>query len=348
MDKAIRLMEAGLIPESLIRMGIRRVVKERYAEIHGYDFEEKAKVIEDFIELQKNSEIAPLVEKANEQHYEVPAEFYSLVLGDYYKYSSCFWYQHTETLTMAEKNMLDIYLQRADIQDGQNVLELGCGWGSFSLYAAEKFPGAEFTALSNSSSQREFIEEQAEKRQINNLKIVTCDINHFTEQEEFQGKKYDRVVSIEMFEHLRNYQLIFKQLAEHLSSQAKVFIHIFCHCEVPYTYEIKETSDWMAKYFFTGGIMPAEHLLNRFQEDLILLKQWRVNGQHYEKTANAWAKNMDLNKAKVMPVLRDIYGNNEAGKWFMRWKVFFLACAELFGYRNGEEWLVAHYLFEKR
>ena len=235
--------------------------------------------------------------------------------------------------------------RRAEVENGMNILELGCGWGSLTLWMAEKFPDAKITAVSNSSSQREYILERAQELGISssNLRIITCDMNDFATDETF-----DRVISVEMFEHMRNYRALLKKISAWLVPQGKLFVHIFCHRQFTYEFQDEKKSDWMSRYFFTGGIMPSDALLSRFQDDLTLAKRWRWNGIHYQKTCEAWLKNLDKNRERATQVLAGVYGNEEATRWFNRWRMFYLACSELFGFNSGNEWWVGHYLFENQ
>jgi cyclopropane-fatty-acyl-phospholipid synthase len=281
---------------------------------------------------------------ANEQHYEVPAEFYRYCLGRRLKYSSAFFSRGDETLDQAEEAMLELYVHRAEIADGQNILELGCGWGSLSLFLAERFPNAHITGVSNSNSQREFILAQAQERGLENLEIRTADMNLF----EAESGRYDRVISIEMFEHMKNYERLLAKVARWLLPDGKLFVHIFTHRDYAYHFVSRDNSDWMARYFFTGGQMPSHDLLGSFQNDLVLHQDWRVSGRHYQRTAECWLENMDAHRAEIEVVFRNTYGAMNVGKWWAYWRIFFMSCAELWGYRGGSEWIVSHYLFGVR
>ncbi|MBE0638474.1 MAG: class I SAM-dependent methyltransferase [Bacteroidales bacterium] len=294
------------------------------------------------IEELKQSPIAIGTQEANEQHYEVPAEFFRLVLGPWMKYSCGLWPQGVNTLEESEIKMLDLTISRAGIEDGQRILDLGCGWGSFTLYAALKFPGAHFTAVSNSRSQRLFIEHRARELQLKNVRVITADINDFDPKE-----KYDRVVSVEMFEHVRNYELLFQRIHSWLNDDGKLFVHIFNHKKFAYKFEIHSDRDWMAKYFFTGGMMPSNHLLFYFANGFQIGGHWVVNGRHYSKTLEAWLRKMDDNKKLIYPLFGDIYGD-EARRFWSYWRIFFMACSETFKLNGGNEWQVGHYLFVKK
>ena len=245
-------------------------------------------------------------------------------------------------INTSEDDMLELTCLRADLQNGQQVLELGCGWGSLSLYMAAKFPKSTFKVVSNSRTQKIFIDDTAKSRGIKNLAVITADINTFHIEEQF-----DRIVSVEMFEHMRNYQLLMKKVASFLKPDGRVFIHIFTHKQYAYLFEVKDDSDWMSKYFFTGGIMPSDDLLFYFNDDLVVQHHWHVSGTHYAKTSEAWLKNMDAHKAEIIPLFEETYGKGQALKWWVYWRIFYMACAELWNYNNGNEWIVSHYLFHK-
>jgi cyclopropane-fatty-acyl-phospholipid synthase len=290
-----------------------------------------------------NSAIALLPERANEQHYEVPPEFFERVLGSHRKYS-CAWFQRQDTtLSQAEAAALGVVSERAGLVNGQEVLELGCGWGSLTLWIAEHFPASQITGVSNSDSQRQWIQAEAVRRHLDNVEIVTADVNSFENL-----KRYDRILSVEMFEHMRNWRKLFSRVSDWLSPGGLFFMHVFCHRSAPYLFVDHGPSDWMSRHFFSGGMMPSDDLAIRFQDDLKLLRRWRWDGRHYEATANAWLKNLDRNREQILPILAATYGADAASSWFQRWRIFFMACAELFGYRNGQEWWISHYLFEPR
>jgi cyclopropane-fatty-acyl-phospholipid synthase len=273
----------------------------------------------------------------------VPTPFYQYCLGKRLKYSGCLYPTGKETLDQAEELMLALYAERAQLADGQNILELGCGWGSLCLYNAERFPNAKITAISNSKTQKEHIDTEARKRGLKNLRILTCDINAF----DIEPAQFDRVVSVEMFEHLKNYDKLFRNIARWLKPGGLLFTHIFTHKELSYHVVARDETDWMSRYFFTGGQMPAHDLFMQFQSDLTLVSDWKVNGRHYQQTAEHWLKNMDAHRDEIIPLFRDVYGPEQTEKWWAYWRVFYLSCAELWGYKNGEEWLVSHYLFRK-
>ena len=338
---AMDLTEQGYVPDTVIRLGIRRLIKQRLQEISHDDCEQIAMNQNNFIEAMNNSVIAPLTDKANEQHYEVPSELFVQALGENLKYSSCYWKDSTTDLDQAERDALALTCDHAQLEDGQDILELGCGWGSLTLWMAEQYPSSNITAVSNSVSQREYIQSRAKQRGLENVDVITCDMNDFAIQ-----KHFDRIVSIEMFEHMRNYQQLFKNIKSWLKQDGKFLMHIFVHRSTPYAFEAIDDSDWMSRFFFSGGIMPSDDLPLFFQEDLKIQQRWHWSGTHYQKTANAWLRNMDANKQSLWPVLEQTYGEEYAQQWWVRWRVFFMACEELFGYNQGQEWWVSHYLFE--
>ena len=339
---SIDWVEHGYVPDTIVRKGIRRLLRQRLIEIYAADAEVSTDSKHLFIDEMKLSSIALSPEKANEQHYEVPAEFYDYVLGEHNKYSCCYWDSSTKDLTQAEDNALRITCSHAGLENGQNILELGCGWGSLTLWMAKHYPLSQITAVSNSHSQKEFILNRANKLKLNNIDIITCDMNDFNTTD-----KFDRVVSVEMFEHMRNWDQLYKQVSTWLKDDGKFFKHVFSHRQVPYSFEVKDSSDWMSEYFFTGGMMPSDDLPLYFQQHLKINKSWTWNGDHYEKTSNAWLERMDKNKQVLMPIFKEAYGDEQASIWWVRWRLFFMACAELFAYEDGQQWHVTHYLFDK-
>lgn len=341
--RAIHWVEQGLVPDAAVRVGIRRLLRQRLAELHSGDAEAGARIAEEFFEAMRQAPLALLPEKANEQHYEVPAEFFAAVLGAHRKYSGCWWPEGVDTLDQAEAAALAETCARAGLADGQRILELGCGWGSLSLWMAERFPKAQITALSNSHSQRRYIEREAAARGLHGLQVLTQDFNHFDTAERF-----DRIVSVEMFEHLRNWPRAFAMVAAWLRPQGRFFMHVFAHREAPYAFEPRDASDWMSRHFFSGGMMPGDDLALRCQDDLRLLQRWRWDGRHYARTAAAWLARMDAQRAQLMPLFASVYGADEAETWWVRWRLFFLSVEELFAWADGGQWWVSHYLFERR
>jgi len=339
---AIGWAELGLLPDSVIRAGIRRLNRQRLAEIHASHPELSAAALDDFAARMHHAPIALVPDRANEQHYEVPAEFFGQALGPHRKYSCCYWDESTRTLEDAEALALAITCERARLENGMRVLDLGCGWGSLSLWIASRYPDCHVTSVSNSHSQRAYVLAQAKTRGLQNITVLTRDMNEFDSLERF-----DRIVSIEMFEHMRNYPELFRRVSTWLNPRGLFFMHIFCHRSCAYEFIDGGPSDWMSRHFFSGGIMPSDNLPLRFQRDLNLMRQWRWSGVHYERTANAWLANMDAKKSRILPLLAAVYGDDHAETWFMRWRIFFMACAELFGHNEGTEWYVSHYLFER-
>jgi len=350
---AINLAENGKFPDYLIRYGIRHLSKQRLAEIKASDCEKSTELQTKFIETMNAAPAALVPELANAQHYEVPSEFFSLCLGTHKKYSSCFWLPETKNLDEAEANALDLTCTHADLINGQAILELGCGWGSLTLWMAARYPDSKVTAVSNSNSQREYITARAKERGLNNIRVITCDMNRFDPSnyvnEQFHpADGFDRVVSVEMFEHMRNHKLLYKKIHDWLIPGGKFFMHIFVHRSTPYLFEVQSDDDWMSQFFFSGGMMPSDDLPLNFQSDLKLVNRWRWDGTHYEKTANAWLQNMDKHHEEMTAILGKTYGLEQIEQWRNRWRIFFMACAELFGYKNGQEWWVSHYLFKRQ
>jgi len=337
-----RWLERDWLPDWVIRIGIRHLCAARLREEEAGGAEgQKARRMQ-FVGEMRSGPIALHTRDANVQHYELPAGFYQWVLGKRLKYSSAYWPDGVRTLDNAEEAMLDLYCRRARIEDGQSILELGCGWGSLSLYLAERFPRSAVLGVSNSHSQKAFIQERARGLGLGNLEIVTADMNTFE-----AGRRFDRVVSIEMFEHMRNWPLLLARIAGWMKPEALFFLHIFAHTRFAYPYAVRDASDWMARHFFTGGMMPSHDLPLEFQDDLRLREHWQLSGTHYQKTAEAWLANMDRHRREIFQVFAGTYGADQALRWWVRWRVFFMACAELWGHRGGREWIVSHYLFDR-
>jgi len=347
-DMALPLVYMGLVPDFVIRFGIRFQLRHRIISLKGVsaeqEMEDKMKTIEG---LKSNPTIAIETEAANDQHYEVPSAFYDLCLGPRKKYSSGLWPSENTTFEESEEHMLDLYCQRAGVVDGMNIVDLGCGWGSLTLWLCQQYPNAKITGISNSHSQREYILAEATRRGLNvqNITIVTCNVS------DDKGaldavKGNDLVMTVEMFEHMKNYTMLLKKIYGFLKPGGKLFVHIFTHKD--YTYHFED--GWMADNFFTGGTMPSDDMLLYFCQDFAIVNHWRVNGSNYEKTSNGWLAYLDKNwrNGKLSPVLCEAYGEGKEREWYVNWRLFFLACAELWGFRKGEEWIVSHYLFERK
>jgi cyclopropane-fatty-acyl-phospholipid synthase len=339
----IDLSERGIVPDFLIRAGIRNLCKKRLQQCKHDDCEANAELAEHYVAESDASPMAVLTEKANEQHYEVPAQFYHHALGKNLKYSSCFYESNTQSLDEAEDHALELSCKHARLENGQEILELGCGWGSLSLWMARNFPKSSITSISNSHSQREYILGQARNRGLDNLKVITADINEFK-----TDSTYDRIVSVEMFEHVRNHRELFKRIHNWLKPEGKLFTHVFCHRSTSYPFEVEGEDDWMSKHFFSGGTMPADELFLRISGNLELEHRWRWSGSHYAKTSEDWLANIDQSRTEILKLLHQDLTMAEAHRTFNRWRIFFLACAETFGFSNGQEWWVSHYLFKKQ
>lgn len=325
----LRAAESGLLPTPLLRLGIRRLLAQRRSELAS------AASSTEWAAHLGRSPVAVHVDRANDQHYELPPEFFTLMLGPHLKYSGCQWDPGVATLGAAEASALEVVCRRADLHNGQEILELGCGWGSLSLHLAERFPDSRVLAVSNSASQRAFINSHG----YGNLEVVTADMNGFDAE-----RRFDRVVSIEMFEHMRNYAELLRRIASWLTPDGRLFVHIFCHATATYPFETEGSDNWMGRYFFTGGLMPSRDLLPQFDEHLSVEESWTVDGMHYARTAAAWRENLERNRAPILSLFASVYGR-DAARWYHRWRIFLLACEELFAYGGGTEWMVAHYRF---
>jgi len=331
---AMLAADRAWVPDALIRLGIRRFLKQRLDEERIKKLNGAA---QRFLDDLSSAPLAIHTEAANAQHYEVPATFYAQALGPRRKYSCCLYSSTDMPLAQAEEAMLALTVERAEIEDGMHVLDLGCGWGSLSLYLAERFPNARITGVSNSRSQRDYILAEARERGFNNVRIITADVNSFV-----APSLYDRVVSIEMFEHLRNHGRMLQRIADWLRPGGKLFVHHFCHADYCYPYEASSPSDWMAEHFFTGGMMPSFDLLAHYSRDMRIEASWKVNGTHYQRTCEDWLRQLDGNRDEALKALYAAHGE-QAPLWLQRWRLFFMACAELFGYHAGDEWFVGHY-----
>ena len=343
MKTALRLVEKGLVPKPLLRRGIRSLLRQRLADegaIFGPNEEQLEEGLAGWVAHMTSAPIALVPDKANEQHYEVPAAFYEIVLGKHLKYSSGFYADERSDLDGAEDAMLALTVERAQLVDGQDVLELGCGWGSLTLYMAENFPNSRILGVSNSASQRKRILQLASERGLSNVEILTADMNAL----DLSERRFDRVVSVEMFEHMRNWEALLGKLRTWMQPDGLFFQHVFAHRAFAYAFEAKDDSDWMSRFFFSGGMMPSHDLLDRLDIPFEVAERWAVNGTHYARTSEDWLRNLERERAAVMPILAATYGTDQAELWFHRWRVFFLACAELFAYAGGTEWIVSHNL----
>lgn len=337
------MLAKGLFPDPILRMGVRTLFRRRLQDEEKVDGEANDQKRLEFLQELRNSPIALETDKANDQHYRVPTEFFNYVLGTEMKYSCSYWTPEMNVqrdLGLAEKKMLEMTLERAELAEGQTILELGCGWGAITLAMARKYPMNTITAVSNSETQKAHIEKRLEAEGLTNVTVLTTNVAVL----EQPAQKYDRVVSVEMFEHVRNYELLLSRISRWLKPDGKLFVHIFVHKEQAYKYESKDETDWMSRYFFSGGTMPSEHLLYYFQNDMKVEQHWRVNGTHYGLTSKAWLHRMDSYKKEIMEIFSKHYGQEQALKWWHYWRLFFLTCEEFFSYRNGKEWYVCHYL----
>jgi cyclopropane-fatty-acyl-phospholipid synthase len=310
---AIELAERGLLPDSLIRWGIRELDKKRLRLEDLGDREKQRQAMERFVEELRNSPVAVQIHKPKEQHYELPPPFFEKVLGKWMKYSSCYWPQGVDSLDQAEEAMLELTCERAQLEDGMEILELGSGWGSLSRWMAEQYPNR-----------------------------ISADMNDFDTDQTFH-----RIVSVEMFEHMRNWEKLLARISTWLKSGGELFLHIFTHREFAYLFEDGGEDNWLGRHFFTAGLMASHDLLFHFQKDITVEDHWRLNGMHYKATADAWLSNLDSRREQILPILAETYGQGQAERWHQRWRIFFLACSELWGYGNGEEWLVSHYRLKK-
>jgi len=343
LNSLIQLAEKGILPDGLICIGIRSICRERLRWAKAVGPEAVEAYHQEWVDKLLESPIALVPEKANEQHYEVPPAFFEQVLGKHLKYSSGYWPSGINKLDESETAMLEMTFQRSQLKDGMNILELGCGWGSLTCFMADRMPNSKIIAVSNSNDQRKYIEKRCEQNGYDNVTVFTADMNDFSTEEVF-----DRVVSVEMFEHMRNYGELLRRISNYLKTDGKLFVHIFSHESLVYPFEDNGPSDWMGREFFSGGQMPSHRLLLYFQQDLKIEKVWRVSGTHYSKTSWAWLRKMDQNKAPILKIFSSTYGQDKAMIWWQRWRIFFMSCAELFGMNHGREWGISHYLFIKK
>ena len=342
MKSLIDLADRAWLPDALIRLGIRRLNRMRLVKEAKRHASRRGQAMAEFVKTMAHSPVAIATEEANDQHYEVPAAFFEQVLGRHLKYSSGFWNPGVTSLDRSEADMLAVTAERAGLADGMDILELGCGLGSLTLWNAANYPNARITAVSNSASQRRFIEHRCRERELGNVQVITADMNHFS-----TDQRFDRILSVEMFEHMRNWESLLARIDTWLKDRGRLFIHIFTHRQFAYLFETDGDDNWMGRYFFTGGMMPSDDLIFNFQKHLVVEKHWQINGTHYRRTAEAWLANMNARKRSIIPIMANIYGQKDAALWFQRWRIFFMACSELWGHADGREWMVSHYLLKK-
>jgi cyclopropane-fatty-acyl-phospholipid synthase len=333
------LLDRGLVPLPLLRAGIRRLLAQRLAACEAAG----DAGLEAFLAAKRDGPIARHTDAANAQHYEVPAAFHALTLGPRMKYSGGLWPSLETDLAASETAMLDLSLERAGIADGQRVLDLGCGWGALTIRLLERFPRCEVVAISNSHSQRAHILAEVARRGLRPPTVLTADVNGFAPPGTF-----DRVMSVEMFEHLWNHEALLARIAGVLRPGGALFLHVFAHRRFAYPFEDRGPADWMARHFFTGGWMPSHDAFARARGPLTVVESHEVDGTHYARTARAWRENLERRRVEALPVLATTYGPGEARRWFHRWRLFFLACEELWAFRGGTEWIVSHHRLEPR
>ncbi len=343
MNIAIDWAERGWLPDGLIRLGIRRLLRMRLRQQHQAEGDELRGATARLIDELGQGPVAVAVDQTNIQHYEAPTEFFRLVLGPRMKYSSGLWPERSTTLAESEEAMLDLFCRRAELHDGMSVLDLGCGWGSLSLWIAQNYPNCTVTAVSNSRTQKAYIVDRCRTEGLNNVSVITADVAEFRPE-----ARFDRVLSVEMLEHVRNHGELFRRISRWLAPGGKLAVHIFCHRQFAYLFETEGRDDWMGRHFFTGGMMPSDDWLVRFQQELILERQWRIAGTHYARTLEAWLQNCDAHREEIIDLFASSMGPTAGRRQFQRWRMFFMACAELFAFRRGLEWYVSHYLFSSR
>lgn len=337
---SFRALDRGLIPTPVLHAACRGRVAKRLRTERAGTVDERSDRFRALVRELRSGAVTTHTAEANEQHYEVPTRFFEAVLGPRLKYSSCLYPPGVEDLAAAEVAMLERYGERARLADGQRILELGCGWGSLTLWMAETYPAAEVVALSNSRSQREHIEDQAAERGLANVRVITADVATFDPADHGEGTPFDRVVSVEMLEHVRNHGVIFERISRWLADDGLFFTHVFSGRDVCFRYDADDRRDWMARHFFSGGLMPSDDLFLHLQDDLAIVDHWRSSGIHYQRTSLAWLANLETHRAELERLVGKVQ--------VRRWRAFFAGCAALFGHADGEAFGVSHYLFEPR
>ncbi|KAM6586680.1 hypothetical protein CsatA_009285 [Cannabis sativa] len=340
---ALASLERNLLPDAVIRRLTRLLLAARLRSGYKSSAHLQLSDLLRFIHSLKEMPIAIKTDEPKAQHYELPTSFFNLVLGQNFKYSCCYFEKSSSTLEEAEKAMLGMYCEKSKLEDGQTVLDVGCGWGSLSLYIAQKYKNCKVTGICNSSTQKDHIDQRCRELEVENVEIIVADISTFEME-----RSFDRIYSIEMFEHMKNYKELLKKISGWMKEDALLFVHHFCHKTFAYHFEDVNEDDWITRYFFTGGTMPSANLLLYFQDDVSVIDHWLVNGKHYAQTSEEWLKRMDKNVRLIKPIMESTYGKENAIKWTVYWRTFFIAVAELFGYNNGEEWMVALFLFKKK
>jgi cyclopropane-fatty-acyl-phospholipid synthase len=350
------VVDRGLVPDPVLRRAIRGLLRRRRAAITAGSVEQRSARQRALLMALASSPVAVDVDEANAQHYEVPTELFQLMLGPHLKYSSGYWPPGVDDLAAAEAAMLALTCERADLRDGQDVLELGCGWGSLTLWMAERYPNSRIVAVSNSVTQREYIDKQAALRGLDNVTVLTCDVNRLgagagpaggpgVHADVVVDATFDRVVSVEMFEHVRNHRVLTERIARWLRPGGKLFVHVFAHRSDAYAFETGARADWMARHFFTGGLMPSHDLLLLSVRDLVVEDRWAVSGRHYARSLRAWLERLDASRRRAVELFAVQEGRRRARVSVRRWRVFTIACEELFGFAGGDEWHVSHVRF---